>query len=80
MLCLLQPSDWQYKKGLQDSLLGITPQVSTICLPDVIIHDQISQAFPLYIYILQVIKYWRWEQSGNKAIDTAYILLININV
>jgi len=38
-----------------------------VCLPDVTAHNQISQAFPLHICILQVIKYWRWEQPGNEA-------------
>jgi len=33
-------------------LLGTAPRVSTICLPDVTAHDQISQAFPLHICIL----------------------------
>ena len=28
-------------------LLGTAPCVSTLCLPDVTAHDQISQAFPL---------------------------------
>ena len=44
------------------------PCVSTLCLPDVTARDQISHAFPVYICILQVIKYWRWEQPGNEAI------------
>jgi len=33
-------------------LPGTAPRVSTICLPDVTAHDQISQAFPLRICIL----------------------------
>jgi len=37
-----------------------------LCLP-IIPHDQISQAFPLCICLLQVIKYWRWEQPGKEA-------------
>ena len=48
-------------------LLGTAPCVSTICLPDVIARDQISQAFSLRICILQAIKYWRWERPGNEA-------------
>jgi len=32
------------RKGLQDSLSGTAPHVSTICLPDITTHDQISQA------------------------------------
>ena len=43
-------------------LLGTAPCVSTLCLPDVTARDQISQAFPLRIDILQAIKYWRWER------------------
>jgi len=53
----LQPCDRHCKKGLRDPLLGTTAlRVSTICLPDIITHDQISQAFPLCICILQAIK------------------------
>jgi len=36
------------------------PRVSTLYLPDVIVCDQISQAFPLHICIPQVIKDWKW--------------------
>jgi len=43
------------------------PCVSTLCPPDVTVHDQISQAFPLHICILAVIKDWRWEWPGNEA-------------
>ena len=43
------------------------PHVSTTCLPDFIVCDQISQAFPLRMCILQAIKYWRWEWPGNEA-------------
>jgi len=39
-----------------------------ICLPDVITHDQISQAFPLRICILQAIKYWRWNSLGTRLV------------
>jgi len=45
---------------------GSTPRVFTLCLPDIAAHDQISQAFPLRICILQEFKYWRWEQPGNE--------------
>ena len=34
--------------------------------------DQISQAFPLCICILQAIKYWRWERPGNEATNSEY--------
>ena len=40
-------------------LSGTASRVSTLCLPDVTAHDQVSQAFPLCICILQAIKYWR---------------------
>ena len=45
---------------------GTTPRVSTIMSTWHTAYDQISQAFPIYICILQVIKYWRWEWPGNK--------------
>ena len=32
-----------------------------LCLPDITAHDQISQAFPHCIFMLQEIKHWRWE-------------------
>ena len=63
----LQPSDWLCKNGLQDSSLGNAFHVSTLSLTDITTHDQISQAFLLHICILQAIKYWKWEQPGNKA-------------
>jgi len=56
------------KPGFQDSSLGTAPSVSTHCLPYVTAREQISQAFPLHICVLQVIKYWRWEHPGNEAI------------
>ena len=44
---------------------GTAPCLSTLCLPDVTACDQVSQAFPLCICILQANKYWnkywRWE-------------------
>jgi len=60
----------QHKKGI---IMVGNFCVSTICLPDVIARDQISQAFPLHIYILKAIKYWRWERPRNKATYPAYI-------
>ena len=54
--------------------LGTTFHESTLCLPDVTTHDQISQAFSLCICILQAIKDWRWEQprlgSGYLQLNT----------
>ena len=53
--------------------LGTAPQVSTICLSEVIACDQISQAVPtasislLPYFILEAMKYWRWERPGNEA-------------
>ena len=41
---------------------------SILCLPDIMTHDQTSQAFPLIICILQVLKELRWEWPGNEAI------------
>ena len=41
------------------------------CIPNVITLDKISQVFPLCIYTLQVIKYWR-EWPGNEAIRDAW--------
>ena len=42
--------------------------VYTLCLHDAPSRDQISQAFPLHICMLQVIKDWRrWEQPGKEA-------------
>jgi len=46
---------------------GTTFHESTLCLPDVTAHDQISQAFLLCSCISQAIKDWRWEQPGNEA-------------
>jgi len=53
---------------LQALSSGTTPGVSTLCLPDVTACDQISQAFPLRICILQAIKYWprnSWKQGQD---------------
>ena len=36
--------------------LGTTPCVSTICLPDIILHGQICQDFPFYVWILQILE------------------------
>ena len=41
------------------------PCVSTLCLPDITTHRQISQAFPLCICMLQAIKDWRQRLPGN---------------
>ena len=51
------------------------PPVSTPCLPDIIAHDQISQAFPHHICILQVIKYWQWECLGTRLLITVLMIL-----
>ena len=40
--------------------LSTWPRVSTLCLPDDIACDQVSQAFPCHICILQAIKHWWW--------------------
>jgi len=63
----LQPCGKLYKKGFRDPSSGTATHVSTICLPDVTTHGQISQAFLLCIWILQVIKYWGWEWPGNEG-------------
>ena len=42
-------------------------RMSTLCLPNVITCNQISQAFPFNICILQVIKDQRWEWLRNEA-------------
>jgi len=46
------------------------PRGSTICLPDIATHDQISQAFPF------VFAYYKlpWEQPGNKTMDPLHYL------
>jgi len=36
--------------------LGTASHVSTICLPDAIARDQISQAFPMYIFPYQILE------------------------
>jgi len=40
--------------------------VSTLCLLEVTACDRTSQAFPS-VFMLQAIKYWRWEQPGYEA-------------
>lgn len=40
---------------------------STLCLPEIMTCDEISQAFRLHICLLKVIKYWKWQKSGNEA-------------
>ena len=49
----------------RETTVGHRPRVSTICLPDVIAHDQISQAGlpPPYF----IVEYWWWERPGNEA-------------
>ena len=42
----------------REGVWGTAPCVSTLCLPDITTHDQISQASPLHICTLQVIKDW----------------------
>ena len=57
---------------------GTAAHMSAICLPDVITHDQISQALPLRICILQAIKHGWWERPGNEAGgggDTSIIII-----
>ena len=55
------------RKGFEILCQVLPPMCVPSGLPDITASDQISQAFPLYICILQAIKYWRWEQTGNKA-------------
>jgi len=47
---------------------GTAPHVSTICPPNDTAHDQISQAFPLHICILQAIKHWKGNGLGIRLI------------
>ena len=42
--------------------------MSTLCLPDDTTRNEISQALPLCVCILLVIKYLRWEWPDNEAI------------
>ena len=50
-----------------------------MCLPDGTACDQISQAFPHHICTLQAIRYWWWEQPGNKAsYDISHLLEIRM--
>ena len=49
----------------------LTELGTILCLPAVTTHDQIPQAFPLHICILQAIKQWRWEEHGNEATGLA---------
>ena len=46
-----------------------------VCLPDVIARDQISQAFPCHVCILN---YWQWEWPGNEA--GTYIACIGVTI
>ena len=54
---------------MRNNRSGTVPGVSTLCLPNITTCDQIFQAFPLRICILQAIKYWRWEWPGNVATE-----------
>ena len=47
-LLTLASSPWMdsTRKGLQNSLSGTAPYVSSLCLPDITTLDKISQAFP----------------------------------
>ena len=64
--CRTQPSDDSTRKELR-FFIGHCSCVSTLCLPDATACDQISQASPLRIYRLQVIKDSRWEWPGDEA-------------
>jgi len=46
--------EFQGRVGTKRQVLlsGTAPRGSTFCLPDIIAHDEISQAFPLRICIL----------------------------
>ena len=46
--------------------------MSTICVPDGIARDQISQAFPHRICRLQAMKCWWWEWPGNEIVPNAH--------
>ena len=69
----LTPTDYWYTintYSLLDWPLGLKIHYPPCVCPLSTRHytsDQISQAFPLRICILQVIKYWRWEWPRNKA-------------
>ena len=39
-----------------ETKIGTAPCVSTLSLPDIMTHNQISQAFPLHICILEAVK------------------------
>ena len=43
------------------------------CLPDVMHVTLSPQVFPLYFYILQAIKNWRWEWPRNETMATALL-------
>ena len=44
-------------RGSQDPLSSTTPNVSTLCLTDIIVCDEISHVFPLHICMLETIKH-----------------------
>jgi len=76
--------EWYYflqtnRKGFE--LLHVAPpHPPALCiyhrLPDMIARDQIFQAFPLHICILQVIQDWRWEGpgKGGRYFDDQYYI------
>jgi len=52
------------RKGFKILRQALPPHVSTICLPDVIVRDHISQAFSLHVCMLQEIKVrTAWERG-----------------
>jgi len=53
--------------GMVQHEMGIITvrHLPTVCPPDITTHDQISN-LPVHIWLLQVIKDWRWEQPGNE--------------
>ena len=66
---MLHPSVLGWAVQERASLFGIAPRVSTLCLTSSNqACDQLSNAFPLHIYVLQAIKIWMSQRPGNKAI------------
>jgi len=81
-----KPLDGHYKKRHEDSFSGTSPHVSTTCLPNVNACDQISQAFPIGIYIMQAIGGGnglgkklglRWLHSQVEGMVILYLQTIN---
>ena len=59
------PGTDRHKTGI--IVVGHCPRVSTLCLPDAITRDQISQAFP------HRISYWkRSNTGGGNGLGTSY--------